>query len=93
MQRAPVGPSSQVSPGGHSPPHGTRSHIPVAGLQVDPTDVDRVSAAIARVLNSHELANDLHLRGLTHVRRFAWDRVAAETSALYAEVMGTKRDY
>jgi glycosyltransferase involved in cell wall biosynthesis len=67
--------------------------VGIAGVQVDPTDVDRVSAAIARVLNSRELANDLHLRGLTHVRRFAWDRVAAETSALYAEVMGTKRDY
>jgi glycosyltransferase involved in cell wall biosynthesis len=66
--------------------------VGLAGLQVDPGDVDRVSAAITRVLTSRELASDLRLRGQAHVRRFAWDRVAAETSALYAEVTGTKRD-
>jgi glycosyltransferase involved in cell wall biosynthesis len=67
--------------------------VGIAGLQVDPADMDRVSAAITRVLTSRELASDLRQRGLAHVRRFAWDRVAAETSALYAEVSGTKRDY
>jgi len=66
--------------------------VGIAGLQVDPTDVDRMSAAIVRVLTSRELANDYRQRGLAHVRRFAWDRVAAETSALYAEVTGTKRE-
>jgi glycosyltransferase involved in cell wall biosynthesis len=67
--------------------------VGIAGLQVDPTDVDRVSAAIVRVLTSRELASDLRQRGLAHVRRFAWDRVAAETSALYAKVTDTTRDY
>jgi glycosyltransferase involved in cell wall biosynthesis len=66
--------------------------VGIAGVQVDPTDVDRVSSAIVRVLSSRELAGDLRRRGLAHVRRFAWDRTAAETSALYAEVTGTKRD-
>ena len=66
--------------------------VGIAGVQVDPADMDRVGAAITRVLTSRELASDLRQRGLAHVRRFAWDRVAAETSALYAEVMGTKRD-
>jgi glycosyltransferase involved in cell wall biosynthesis len=66
--------------------------VGIAGLQVDPTDVDRVSSAIVRVLTSRELAIDLQRRGLAHVRRFAWDRTAAETSALYADVTGTKRD-
>ena len=31
-------------------------------------------------------------RGLARVRQFSWDQVAVETSALYAEVTGTKRD-
>jgi glycosyltransferase involved in cell wall biosynthesis len=64
--------------------------VGIAGLQVDPTEVDRVSAAITRVLTSRELAADLRQRGLAHVRRFTWDRVAAETSALYADVTGMK---
>jgi glycosyltransferase involved in cell wall biosynthesis len=66
--------------------------VGIAGLQVDPSDVDRVSSAITRVLTSRELANDLHQRGLAHVRRFDWDIVAAKTSALYAEVTGTRRE-
>lgn len=65
--------------------------VGTAGLQVDPGDVDRVSAAIVRVLSSRELASDLRLRSLAHVWRFSWDQVAAETSALYAEVSGTTR--
>jgi glycosyltransferase involved in cell wall biosynthesis len=66
--------------------------VGIAGLQVDPSDVDRLSGAIVRVLTSREQAYDLRQRGLAHVRRFAWDRVAAETSALYADVTGTKRE-
>lgn len=63
-----------------------------AGVQVDPTDTDRLGAAILRVLTSREHRDDLRARGLAHVRQFNWEQVAAETSALYAEVTGTLRD-
>ncbi|MGE5333677.1 MAG: glycosyltransferase family 4 protein [Nitrososphaerota archaeon] len=63
-----------------------------AAVQVDPMDTDRLGAAILRVLTSREHRDDLRARGLAHVRKFNWEQVAAETSALYAEVTGTMRD-
>lgn len=63
-----------------------------AGVQVDPMDTDRLGHAILRVLTSREHRDDLRARGLAHVRQFNWEQVAAETSALYAEVTGTSRD-
>jgi glycosyltransferase involved in cell wall biosynthesis len=63
-----------------------------AGVQVDPMDTDRLGAAILRVLTSREHRDDLRARGLAHVRQFNWEQVAAETSALYAEVTGTTRE-
>lgn len=63
-----------------------------AGIQVDPIDTDRLGAAILRVLTSREHRDDLRARGLAHIRQFSWEQVAAETSALYAEVAGVTRD-
>lgn len=63
-----------------------------AGVQVDPMDTDRLGAAILRVLTSREHRDDLRARGLAHVRQFNWEQVAAETSALFAEVSGTTRE-
>jgi glycosyltransferase involved in cell wall biosynthesis len=63
-----------------------------AGVQVDPMDTDRLGAAILRVLTSREHRDDLRARSLAHVRQFNWEQVAAETSALYAEVTGTTRE-
>ena len=63
-----------------------------AGVQIDPMDTDGLGHAILRVLTSREHRDDLRARGLAHVRQFNWEPVAAETSALYAEVSGTSRD-
>ncbi|MEO7003779.1 MAG: glycosyltransferase family 1 protein [Ktedonobacterales bacterium] len=63
-----------------------------AGILVNPQDADRIADAIQRVLASPDQADDLRARGLAHSKRFNWDTVAAETSALYAEITGTKRD-
>jgi glycosyltransferase involved in cell wall biosynthesis len=63
-----------------------------AGLLVDPEDPDRFGAAIQRVLTNPQLADDLRARGLARVKQFGWDQVAVETSSLYAEVAGVKRD-
>lgn len=63
-----------------------------AGLLVDPEDPDRFGDAIRRVLTNSQLADDLRTRGLARVKQFGWDQVAVETSSLYAEVAGMKRD-
>ena len=60
-----------------------------AGILVNPEDPDQFGRAIARVLSSPELRQDLIARGLARVKQFTWDRAAVETSTLYAEVTGT----
>lgn len=63
-----------------------------AGLLADPTDVDAFGMAMVRVLTEPEYADDLRLRGLARAKLFTWDQVAVETSAIYAELAGTRRD-
>lgn len=63
-----------------------------AGILANPEDPDAFGAAIKRVLTSAQLREDLGARGMARVKQFSWDRVAVETSALYAEVAGTRRD-
>lgn len=59
-----------------------------AGILVNPDDTDEMGAAIYRTLMAPELSADLRARGLAHAKQFNWRRVAAETSALYADVAG-----
>jgi glycosyltransferase involved in cell wall biosynthesis len=59
-----------------------------AGILVNPDDTDEIGAAIYRTLAAPGLAADLRARGLAHSKQFNWRRVAAETSALYADVAG-----
>jgi glycosyltransferase involved in cell wall biosynthesis len=63
-----------------------------AGILVNPEDPDRLGSAIQRVLTSPQLRHDLSARGLARVKQFTWDRVAVETSRLYAEVSGSRVD-
>ena len=62
------------------------------GVLVDPEDADRLGGALQRVLSDQHYADDLRARGLARARQFTWEQVAAQTSALYAEVTGTQRD-
>ncbi len=59
-----------------------------AGILVNPDSTDEIGAAIYRTLMAPDLNMDLRARGLAHSRQFNWLRVAAETSALYANVAG-----
>ncbi|MBF6589194.1 MAG: glycosyltransferase family 4 protein [Ktedonobacterales bacterium] len=63
-----------------------------AGVLVDPDDTDALSEQIRHVLADRERWDDLSARGQAHVKRFNWDQAAAETSALYAEVTGSRRE-
>lgn len=61
-----------------------------AGILVNPEDPDALGGAIRRVLTSSELRDDLRARALAHSKRFNWGQVAVDTSAVYAEVLGTR---
>ena len=66
--------------------------VGTAGILVNPDDPDRLGAALQRVLTTRQLQDDLRARGLARVKQFSWDQAAVETSTLYAEVTGTKRE-
>jgi glycosyltransferase involved in cell wall biosynthesis len=59
-----------------------------ASMQVDPMDVDRLAAAIARVVTDRDLAEDLRRRGLARSRAFTWDAAAEAYLALYRRLLG-----
>ena len=63
-----------------------------AGILVNPDSTDEIGAAIHRTLAAPELNADLRARGLAHSKQFSWNKVAAETSAFYAEVAGLGHD-
>ncbi len=56
-----------------------------AALLVDPTDVNALAAALARVLIEPGLAADLRARGFAQAARFTWERTAAETLSIYRQ--------
>ncbi|HEX9068333.1 MAG TPA: glycosyltransferase family 1 protein [Ktedonobacterales bacterium] len=66
--------------------------VGTAGLRVDPWNVREMSDAMAQVLTSTERARDLRERALAHVKRYTWQRTAAATAGLYADITGTRRD-
>ncbi|CAN5687909.1 glycosyltransferase family 1 protein [soil metagenome] len=67
----------------------TTSTAEVAGpdaLLVDPRDHAAVGAALARLLDDPDLAEDLRRRGRDRAATYTWARTAELTAAAYAEV-------
>jgi glycosyltransferase involved in cell wall biosynthesis len=56
------------------------------GLLVDPTDIEALAEAIARVLGDPALGARLTTAGRETVRRYTWDRVVTDYAAIYDEV-------
>ena len=54
-----------------------------AALLVDPTDVSAISSAIAQVLTTPMLADELREKGLQRSRQFTWEKTAEKTLAVY----------
>jgi len=59
-----------------------------AAIVVPHDDADRFRREIDRVLTSPALAAELREKGFRRAACFSWDRVAAETLAVYREVTG-----
>ena len=58
-----------------------------AAIMVDATDADGLRAAIERLARDRRLRDDLRAKGLKRVQQFDWDSVAAETVAIYRQVL------
>ena len=54
-----------------------------AALFFDPHDVRAIANVLRRLLSDAELRRTLRQRGLEQAATFSWDRVAAETQAVY----------
>lgn len=59
-----------------------------AALLVDPRDADAFARAIGRVLEDSSVAGALRAGGPVRAAAFSWQRVAAETLAMYRRVLG-----
>jgi len=62
--------------------------VGAAGIAVPPADVDKVAAAIARLLDEPEYAGLLAQRGKERARLFSWESAARETLEIYRRVAG-----
>lgn len=58
-----------------------------AALTVNPTDLDAITAGLARLLNDMTLRETLVARGLQQAARFTWERAARTLMAIYSEVL------
>jgi glycosyltransferase involved in cell wall biosynthesis len=58
-----------------------------AGLLVDPDNADELAATLAQILDDGALCTSLRQRGLVRAGQFSWAKAAAETMAVYEQVM------
>jgi glycosyltransferase involved in cell wall biosynthesis len=59
-----------------------------AAILVDPRNVGQWSLELARMMEDAALRAELGLRGRARALTFSWDRTAAETVAVYRQVVG-----
>jgi glycosyltransferase involved in cell wall biosynthesis len=58
-----------------------------AGVLVDPTDVEAIAEALRAVAGDETLRAGLRARGLARAAELTWERTAAETMAVYRDVV------
>jgi glycosyltransferase involved in cell wall biosynthesis len=58
-----------------------------SGLIVNCEDVDAIAGAMATVLSTESLRRDLGARGMRQAKLFSWEKTAAQTLAVYDEVV------
>lgn len=62
-----------------------------AALSVDPNDTQALVEAMSNVLTNSELRADLRARSLQRAQQFSWRKTAAETIAVYEEVLSRRK--
>jgi glycosyltransferase involved in cell wall biosynthesis len=58
-----------------------------AALLCDPAEPDQFAAAMLRLLEDDRLRADRALRGCERAAQFSWERCAAETLAVYQQLL------
>ena len=58
-----------------------------AGVLVDPTDVEAIAEALRSVAGDEALRSGLRAKGLARAAELTWERTAAETLAVYRDVV------
>jgi glycosyltransferase involved in cell wall biosynthesis len=61
-----------------------------AAVLVNPENIFEMMRALQRVLLDHSLREKMKCRGYEQVKKFSWDRSAAEVLAGYEEVIGRR---
>jgi len=54
-----------------------------SAILVDPYSVEAIADAMERVLNDTQLCKDLIKKGYENIKRFSWDKCAAQTEEVY----------
>ncbi len=62
-----------------------------AALQVDPGEVDEISAALITVLSSPSVAAEMRSRSIRRANLYTWGRTARTTLGVYEQVTGPPR--
>lgn len=55
-------------------------------LLVNPDSIEDISRAILRILNNHEIREELIKEGYKNVNRFSWEKTAKETVKVYDKI-------
>jgi glycosyltransferase involved in cell wall biosynthesis len=58
-----------------------------AAVYFDPFSVEDIAEKIVAVANDASLRNELRARGFENLKRFSWEKTAAETVAIYDELL------
>jgi glycosyltransferase involved in cell wall biosynthesis len=62
-----------------------------AALTVTPTDLEAITAALARLLDDQALRENLVERGYAQAARFTWERAAQQLRGVYQELLNSNR--
>jgi len=69
------------------------SSLPEVGgdavVYINPLDIEGISQAIFKVINSSSLRECLRAKSLSQAKRFSWQKTAKETYYLYQQAVGT----
>lgn len=60
-----------------------------AALLIDPYNVHQIAEAMARILEDSHLREQLIQRGFERVKAFSWEKMGAETLAIYQEILAS----
>lgn len=58
-----------------------------AALYFDPKDENDIADKMKIILNDEKLRDDLVEKGLNHIKKFSWEKMAKETLEVYEEVL------